>query len=195
MAIAEELCLVDSCTTDTILRDTKYFQTLRKNDENITTITSSGKQTVGTDRATIILPNGTELVIQEALLFLESTRMLLSFKDICANDLYIETNDNKGQGCLIMTKKIGDNKKIVETFPSMRQALYYTYIKPNRKHVTMQTTSGRNESYRIWHDHLGHPGLSMMKRITNNSNGHSLKKMISLIMKILCALHAPKGNY
>jgi len=176
MAMEEELCLVDSCTTDTILRDTRYFQTLRKNDENITTITGSGMHIVGTGRATIILPNGTELVIQEALLYPESTRTLLSFKDIRANDLHVETNDDNGKECLIMTKKIGDNKKIVETFPSMRQALYYTYIKPIHKHVTMQTIIRKNESYRIWHDRLGHPGLSMMKRITNNSNGHSLKK-------------------
>jgi hypothetical protein len=112
MAMEEDLCLADSCATYTILRDTKYFQTLRKNDENITTITGSGKQIVGTGRDTIILPNGTELVIHEALLFSKLTRTLLSFKDIHANDLHIETNDDNGQECLIMTKKIGDNKKI-----------------------------------------------------------------------------------
>jgi len=40
----------------------------------------------------------------------------------------------------------------------------------------MQTILRNNESYRIWHDRWGHPGLSMIKRITNNSNGHNLKK-------------------
>jgi len=34
----EELCLVDSCTTNSILREIKYFQTLKKKDENIVTI-------------------------------------------------------------------------------------------------------------------------------------------------------------
>jgi hypothetical protein len=29
----EELCIVDSCTTNTILREMKYFQTLRKKEE------------------------------------------------------------------------------------------------------------------------------------------------------------------
>jgi len=29
----EELCLVDSCTTNSILREIKYFQTLKKKDE------------------------------------------------------------------------------------------------------------------------------------------------------------------
>ena len=27
----------------------------------------------------------------------------------------------------------------------------------------------------IWHERLGHPGLSMMRRIINNSLGHPLK--------------------
>ena len=65
MAMEEELCLIDSCTTDTILRDTRYFHTVRKNDENITTITGSDTHIVGVGRATIILPNGTELVIKK----------------------------------------------------------------------------------------------------------------------------------
>ena len=34
----KELCLVDSCTTNSILREIKYFQTLKKREENIMTI-------------------------------------------------------------------------------------------------------------------------------------------------------------
>jgi hypothetical protein len=34
----EEMCLVDSCTTNTVLSETKYFQTLTKRTENILTI-------------------------------------------------------------------------------------------------------------------------------------------------------------
>jgi hypothetical protein len=101
---------------------------------------------------------------------------LLLFKDIRANNFHLETNDDDGEECLIMTKSMGDNKNIVEIFPSMRQALYYTYIKPTQKHVTIQTILRNNESYRIWHDRLEHPGLSMIKRITNNLNDHNLKK-------------------
>jgi len=78
----EEMCLVDSCTTNTILRDTCYFQTLRKNGD-VTTIAGSGKHIVGTGRATIILPNGTELVIQEALLYPESTNFVKLQRHTC----------------------------------------------------------------------------------------------------------------
>jgi hypothetical protein len=34
----EELCLVDSETTNTILREIKYFQTLKKREGNVMTI-------------------------------------------------------------------------------------------------------------------------------------------------------------
>jgi hypothetical protein len=38
----------------------------------------------------------------------------------------------------------------------------------------MKTIFRNIESFRIWHDRLGHPGLSMMKRIINNSAGHDV---------------------
>ena len=55
----EELCLVDSATTNTILREAKYFQTLTKRKENVMTITGSNKAIIGSARATFTLPMGT----------------------------------------------------------------------------------------------------------------------------------------
>jgi hypothetical protein len=107
-------------------RDTYYFQTLKKYEGSITTVIGNDNKIVGTSRATIILPNGTNLVINEALLYPNSTRMLLSFKDICANGFHIETNDEDGEERLIMTRKHGDQKTVVESFPSIKEILYYT---------------------------------------------------------------------
>jgi hypothetical protein len=78
----EELCLVDSCTTKSILRRIKYFQTLKKRDEKVLTITGRDVVIVGSGPATITLPMGTEIVIEDALLYPDSTRTLLSFRDI-----------------------------------------------------------------------------------------------------------------
>lgn len=55
----EELCLVDSCTTNSILREIKYFQTLEKREGNIMTIAGQDALIVGSGRATITLPMGT----------------------------------------------------------------------------------------------------------------------------------------
>jgi hypothetical protein len=60
----EEFCLVDSATTDTILREIKYFQTLTKSKRNIMTIAGRDAVIVGLGRAIIILAMGTQLVIE-----------------------------------------------------------------------------------------------------------------------------------
>jgi hypothetical protein len=54
----EEMCLVDSYTTNTILRETKYFQTLTKGIGNILTIAGRNTCIIGSKKATILLPMG-----------------------------------------------------------------------------------------------------------------------------------------
>ena len=78
----EEICLVDSCTTNTILREIKYFHTLTKSKGNVTTIAGRDAIIVGSGKATIILPMGTQIDLEDALLYPDSTRTLLSYKDI-----------------------------------------------------------------------------------------------------------------
>jgi hypothetical protein len=51
--------LVDSCTTNSILKKTKYFQTLTKRTGKILTIIGGDDQIVGSERATITLALGT----------------------------------------------------------------------------------------------------------------------------------------
>jgi peptide/histidine transporter 3/4 len=57
------------------------------------TVTGSDKYIVGSGRAIVTLPMGTTLHIEEALLYPESTRNLLSFKDIRANGFHVETGE------------------------------------------------------------------------------------------------------
>jgi hypothetical protein len=47
----EEMCLVDSCTTNTILREIKYFQTLIKMMGNILTIVGRDTCIVGSEKS------------------------------------------------------------------------------------------------------------------------------------------------
>lgn len=76
----EEICLVDSCTTNTILREVKFFQTLTKREGQVLTIAGRDATIVGSGRATIVLPMGTQIDIEEALLYPDSTRTLLSLE-------------------------------------------------------------------------------------------------------------------
>jgi hypothetical protein len=87
----EEFYLVDSASTKTILKEIKYFQTLTKIKGNVMTIAGRDAVIVSSGRATIILPMGTQLVIEDALLYPDSTCILLSYKDIRRNGFHIET--------------------------------------------------------------------------------------------------------
>jgi hypothetical protein len=81
------MCLVDSCTTNSILRETKYFQTLTKRTENILTIVGCNASIVGSEKATITFLMGTQITIENALLYPDSTRTLLCYRDIYKNGL------------------------------------------------------------------------------------------------------------
>jgi hypothetical protein len=100
----EEMCLVDSCTINTILRKTKYFQTLTKKTGNILTIIGRNACIVDFEKATIILPMGTQVIIKNALLYPDYTRTLLSYRDIRKNGLHIVTHEENNEESLLITK-------------------------------------------------------------------------------------------
>ena len=80
----DDVCLADSATTHTILRDRAYFSTLIPSKANVTTISGLADLIEGSVRAHIRLSNGTQLSIQEALYSSRSRRNLLSFRDTFA---------------------------------------------------------------------------------------------------------------
>ena len=53
------LYLVDSATTHTILKDSKFFHTLADKGGNVTTIENYNVLIVGSGKASLILPMGT----------------------------------------------------------------------------------------------------------------------------------------
>ena len=80
--IEEDLCLVDSATTHTILKDKKYFQNLTLIKAKVNTISSSSNIIEGSGRANFMLPKGIRFCVDNALYASKSRRNLLSFKDI-----------------------------------------------------------------------------------------------------------------
>jgi hypothetical protein len=125
----EEMCLVDSCTTNSILRETKYFQTLTMRTWNILTIVGHEASIVGFGKATITLFMGTQITIKNALLYPNSTRTLLSYRDIHNNGLHVITHEENNEEFLLITKSNGYGHDILERIPSLQSGLYYTYIK------------------------------------------------------------------
>jgi hypothetical protein len=124
------MCLVDSCTINSILKEIKYFQTLIRRTVNILTITGHDMNIVGSGQATIVIPMSTQVTIENALLYPDSTRTLLSYRDIRKNGLHVITHEENNEEFLHIIKKNGDDHNILEKIPSLPSRLYYTYIKP-----------------------------------------------------------------
>jgi hypothetical protein len=126
----EEMCLVDSCTTNSILKETKYFQTLTQRSGNILTIAGCGATIVGSGRATITFFNGTQVTIEDALLYPNSTCTLISFRDIRKSGLHVCTYEDNKEEFLLITKSSGYGHVVLERIFSTPSRLDYTYIKP-----------------------------------------------------------------
>jgi hypothetical protein len=172
----EEMCLVDSCTTNSVLRETKYFQTLTRRAGNIFTITGRDTNIVGSGRATIVLPMGTQVTIENALLYPDSTCTLLSYRDIHKNGLHVITHEENNEVFLYIIKKNRDDHDTLERIPSLSSGLYYIYIKLV-PHVSYKIIFQNVDAFTTWHERLGHPEVGMMRKIIANSSGHNLNSV------------------
>jgi hypothetical protein len=126
----EEMCLMDSCTTNSILREAKYFQTLTQRSRNVLIIAGHDAMIVDSGQGTITFPNGTQVTAEDALLYPDSTRTLISFRDIQKRRLHVCTHEDNKEEFLLITKSSGYGHEVLERIPSTLSGLYYTYIKP-----------------------------------------------------------------
>ncbi|KAM1778054.1 hypothetical protein PS1_044952 [Malus domestica] len=168
-----DFCLADSATTHSILRDRKYFSNLVLAKVKVTTISGPSDVIEGSGKAQIMLPNGTILSIKNALYATQSIRNLLSFKDIRLNGYHLETKSVENVEYLCITSN-DTQKRILEKLHGLSSGLYCTYIKTVEAYTVMNQKFIDSKVYMLWHDRLGHPGSTMMRRIITNSNGHPL---------------------
>ena len=82
-----DLCLPDSASTHTIIKDRKYFFSLKIRDYagSVSTISGNAKVIMGSGRAKFSMLEGTIFEISNALYSPKSHRNLLNFKDIRRN--------------------------------------------------------------------------------------------------------------
>jgi hypothetical protein len=99
------MCLLDTCTTNSILREIKYFQTFTRRTGNILTIARRDTNIVGSEKTTIILPMGTQVTIENVLLYLNSACTMLSYRDIHKNGLDVITHKENNEKFLHIIKK------------------------------------------------------------------------------------------
>ena len=78
--------------------------------------------------------------------------------------------NHNGNEYLLITGK----KQILEQLISSSYGLYQTTIKPFESHAVMNQKFNDPKAFLLWHEWLGHSGLSMMHCIVQNYNGHPL---------------------
>ncbi|XP_049348517.1 uncharacterized protein LOC125813072 [Solanum verrucosum] len=189
-----DMCLLDSATTNTILREKKYFSTLIVKKAYVNTISGSAKLIEGSGRAALLLPGGTILTIENALYCSKSQRNLLSFKVIRQNGYHVETaNEGKIEYLYITTIKLGQ-KYVHEKLPAFSSGLYHTSISMVESHAIVNKGLSNSNDFIIWHDRLGHPGYNMMRKIIENSHGHTLKNQKILHSKKFSCAACSQGK-
>ena len=114
----EDTCLVDSATTHSIFIKVKYFSNLKLEENCVNTIFGSARLIEGSGRACILLPEGTKLIIADALFSTKSQRNLLCFKDIRLNGYHIETMGDKSREYLNITSNDSGVKRFLESLPA-----------------------------------------------------------------------------
>ena len=167
----EDICIADSGATHTILRSKKYFYKLKPTKGIINTISGPTNLIEGVGKANLALPNGTTLKIENALFSPKSTRNLLSFKNIYHNGYDTQSRTVSNEKYLHIISK----DKILEKRPMLHSGLHYTYINVPQAHMAVKENCCDSGIINLWHDRLGHPGSTMMKRIIENTHGHPLK--------------------
>ena len=148
----------------------------------------------GSGKATIILPKGTKLQIEDALYSNKSSRNLLGFKDIRRNRYHIETMNHDANEYLLITSIIYGQKCILEQLPSLSYGLYQTTIRSIEFYAVMNQKFNDSNAFLLWHERLRHPRISMMRYIVQNSNGHPLTSRQILVTDGYTCAACSKGK-
>jgi hypothetical protein len=104
----------------------------------------------------------------------DSTRTLISFRDIRKSGLHVCTHEDNKEEFLLITKSSRYGHEGIERIPSTPFGLYYTYIKLV-PYVAYKVIFQNVDTFSTWHSRLGHPGIRMMWKIIGNCTSHDLK--------------------
>ena len=87
-----------------------------------------------------------------------------------------------------------EKKHILEKLHAFASGLYCTKIGAVESNAIINQKFMDRENFIIWHDRLGHPGSIMMRKIIENSCGHSLKNQKILQSKDITCVACSQGK-
>ena len=95
---------------------------------------------------------------------------------------------------LLITSIISGQKCILEQLPSLSCGLYQTTIRSIESYAVMNQKFNDSNAFLLWCEQLGHPGISMMRRIVQNSNKHPLTSRQILVTDGYTCAACSKGK-
>ncbi|GAV56611.1 hypothetical protein CFOL_v3_00153, partial [Cephalotus follicularis] len=101
---------------------------------NVGTISGTSDLIEGSEMASFVLSNGTQMRITDVLYSTKSRRNLLSFKDIHLNGYHIETTNENGKECLYIIGNAFGQRKILKKLPRLSSGLYIMKIRAIESH-------------------------------------------------------------
>ena len=95
---------------------------------------------------------------------------------------------------LLITSIISRQKCILEQLPSLSCGLYQKTIRSIESYAVMNQKFNDSNAFLLWHERLGHPEISMMRRIVQNFNGHPLTSRQILVTDDYTCAACSKGK-
>jgi peptide/histidine transporter 3/4 len=201
-----KIALLDSASTHTVLQDQTHFEFKTQNEpwQTCDIVTIAGKRNFKfrEGRAVVILPGGAPLICERAMYAPDAPRSLISYRDLRANDIHVSTAVENDEEVLELWR----GPRRLATAHAAANGLYELCIMqaspPSKgeeeagehQHMCHPCLSlgGAQTSFlaasskaNIWHRRLGHPGMTMMRKMTPILTGHDLCMSDAVIPRLL----------
>ena len=174
-----DMALLDSGSTHTILRDPQYFEFSRHDSDTpswqtckLSTVAKKRKMTFREGRARVKLPRGATLICPNAMFAPEAQRSLISFRDLQAHGIHALTVIMDGEEIL----KLMQGGTCLATACCRASGLYEIPISSltagHQDHLAYSVTIP--EKAKLWHWRMGHPGVTMFRRMIPVLTGHEV---------------------
>ena len=184
---SNEVALLDTASTHTILRSREFFDFPTENmtwkHTHVTTIAGHMNLTFIEGDATIWLSGNHPVIYKDAMYVSNAPRSPISYRDLRANDIHISTKLEKDEEALalrqgekvlataiagaeglyqIAIKAINPTPRVVEEIGDVVRERGSCAITPNPtcKHNLYLTVAAISD---IWHKRFGHPGTTILK--------------------------------